>query len=63
MEFFQKRMVCFGSDQMIDHVHGGGKEHFFAGLSGGIGNGFGQKGFAYPRIADKDAARVKNVVT
>jgi hypothetical protein len=25
MEFFEQRMVCFSSDQMIDHIGCGGK--------------------------------------
>jgi hypothetical protein len=31
---------------MIDHIHGGGKENFLSRLGCGVGNGFGQKGFA-----------------
>ena len=54
LEFFKQRMVCFGSDQMIDHIHSGGKENFYSGLCGGIGQALGQKAFSYTGIANQD---------
>jgi hypothetical protein len=54
VEFFQQRMICFGSDQMIDHIHGGGEKGFDAGLCGSICHAFGQIAFADAGIADQN---------
>lgn len=41
LEFFQEGVVSIGCDQMIDHIHGGGKKDLDAGLGGCIGHGLG----------------------
>jgi len=38
VEFFQERVVCFCSDEMIDHINGGGKEYLNIGIASGIGD-------------------------
>ena len=39
---------------MVEHVHGGGKEHALVGLAGTRSDDFRQEGFADARIADDD---------
>jgi hypothetical protein len=54
MELFQQRVIRFGRNELIDHVHGGGKEHLDIGVAGRIGEAFGQEGFARPGIANEN---------
>jgi hypothetical protein len=43
---------------MIDHINGGGKEDFDIGIARGIGEAFGQEGFARPGIANENDIHV-----
>ena len=54
IEFFQQRMVCLGGREMIDHIHGSGKEGADPGLGGGIGDAFCQEAFAQAGISYED---------
>ena len=54
VEFLQQRAVCLGGDEVVDHIHGGGKEGADPGLGGGIGNAFCQEAFAQAGISDED---------
>jgi hypothetical protein len=52
--FFEKPVVSLGCDQVIDHIHGGGKKDLLAGLGGRIGRQAlftitDLKGFFYPK--------------
>ena len=38
VEFFQERVVCFCSDEMIDHINGGGVKDLDVGITSGIGD-------------------------
>ena len=53
VEFFQERVVCLCCDEVIDHVDGGGEEHFDIGVACGIGDGFGQEGLSGARVSDQ----------
>jgi hypothetical protein len=50
-------VIDLRSQQVVEHIHGGGEEHTLIGLTGAPGNDFRQEGFADARIADKDGAR------
>src|SRR3970282_1023807 len=47
-------MVCLGGCELVDHIHGGGKESANPGLGGGIGKAFCQVAFAQTGISDKN---------
>ena len=47
-------MVRFRGDQVIEHIHGGGKKRFDAFLCGAIGQTLGKKAFADSGIADQN---------
>ena len=53
-EFFQQRMVRFCGDQLVDHIHGGGKQNLETGLCGIISDALCQLGLSYPRMPDQD---------
>ena len=54
IEFFQQRVVCLGSREMIDHVHACRKEGADSRLSGGIGDAFCQEAFSQTGVSDED---------
>ena len=54
VEFFQERVVCLSSDEMIDHIDGSGKEDLNIGITSGIGYGFSQEGLSSARVSDQD---------
>src|SRR5499427_7837942 len=43
---------------MVDHIDGGGEEDLEIGITRGIGEAFGQKGFACPWIANENHIHV-----
>ena len=46
-------MIHLGSQQLIQHVHGGGEKHTLISLTGTPTDDFGQVGFAHTGIADE----------
>ena len=54
MKFFQKRTVCLCSDEVVDHVDGGGKQHLDVGITSGISDRFCEEGFSGAGVADQD---------
>src|SRR5215475_14591959 len=54
MQLVQQRMVRLRGNEVINHVNGGGKEHFDIGVAGRIGEAFGQEGFACTRVANEN---------
>jgi len=53
-EFAHQGMIDLGSQQLIQHVHGGGEEGAHVGLTGSPAENLGKVGFARPRIPDQD---------
>ena len=49
-------MIDLRSEQVIEHVHGGGEQHALIGLAGAPADDFGEEGFAHAGIADKTHA-------
>ena len=49
-------MIDLGCQQMIQHVHGGRKEHALIRLTGAPADDLREKGLANTGIADKDRA-------
>ena len=46
-------MIDLGSEQVIEHIHGGGEEHALIGLTSAPSDEFRQKGLAHARISDQ----------
>ena len=49
-------MIDLRSQEMVEHVHGGGEQHPLVGLTGTPGNDLGQVGLAHTGIADETHA-------
>ena len=49
-------MIDLRSQQVIEHVHGGGEQHALIGLAGAPADDLGQEGFAHAGIADEHDA-------
>src|SRR5262245_51561163 len=54
LELFEQRAVGFSGNEMVDHIDGGGKEDLDVGIARGIGEAFGQEGFARTRVANEN---------
>ncbi len=54
VELSEEGSVCLCGDEMIDHIDGRGEEDLNVGVACGIGDAFGQEGFAGPGVADED---------
>ena len=54
VEFSEERSVGLCGDEVIDHIHGRGKEDLDIGVAGGESDAFGQEGFAGAWVADQD---------
>ena len=48
-----QRVIDVGSQEMIEHVHGGGEEHTLIGLTGAPCNDLGEESFPNARISDE----------
>lgn len=46
-------MIDLGSEQVIEHVHGGGEQHALISLAGAPCHELGQECFAHARISDE----------
>jgi hypothetical protein len=57
LEFFQKRAVGLGGDQLVDHIHCTGKENFHIGVACSAGNAFCQESLACARISYENDIR------
>ena len=54
LELADQGVIDLRSEQMVEHVHGGGEQHALVGLAGAPADDFGEEGFAHAGIADKD---------
>ena len=54
VELFEEGAICLCGDEVIDHVHGRGKQDLDIGVACGIGEAFGQECFSGARVADQD---------
>jgi len=46
-------VIDLGSEQVIEHIHGGGEQHALIGLTGAPSDEFSQKSLAHTGIADQ----------
>ena len=54
MELLQDGPVTLRSYELVDHLHGGYKQRFYACLSRGVSQALGNEGLAHSGIADED---------
>ena len=54
MQLFEERVIGFSCNEMIDEIHGGGKEGLDVGLSCSISDALGQEALSDAGIADED---------
>ena len=53
LEFADQRVIDLRSQQMVEHVHGGGEQDALPGLAGAPADDLGQEGLAHAGIADE----------
>ena len=54
VKLFQKRVIGFGGNEMIDHVDGAGEEDLDIGITGCIGDAFAEEALPCAGVSDKD---------
>ena len=54
LELADEGMIDLGGEQVIEHVHGGGKQDALIGLAGAPAHDLGQERFPDARISDED---------
>ena len=52
-ELADQRVIYLRSEQMIQHVHGGGEQDALVGLADAPADDFGKEGLAHPRIPNE----------
>ena len=53
LQLADQRVIDLRSEQVIQHVHGGGEQDALIGLAGAPADDFGEEGFAHAGIADE----------
>ena len=54
LEFADQGVIDLGSEQLVEHLHGGGEEHAHVGLAGAPAEDLRQEGFPHAGITDND---------